>query len=123
MMLSGQLSSSKKSQYDGEKEELTKADMNSFLRMSKLLSDVSNHLRLWDTVEAWFSCQLQPLVVTAPLHSPRIKQLSMKPMILARIGRAERSTIHVDVNLRSLPPRNFSDQKSDLGQKIQPRLL
>ena len=69
------------------------------------------------------SRQLQPPVATAPLLSPSWKQHSIKPVILASIARAERSTTCVDMHLRGLPPRNFSHQKSDLAQKIQHRRL
>ena len=63
--------------------------------------------------------QLQPLVVTAPLHSPCWKQYSMKPMIQASIGRAERSTTHVDVKLTEAATTQYSHQKSNLVRKIQ----
>ena len=80
-------------------------------------------LRLRDTMGAWFSYQLQPPVATAPLHSPSWKQRGMKPVILASIAREQRSTTHVEVELRRLPPRDCSRQKSDLVRKIQHRRL
>ena len=98
----------------------------------KVLTQGSYFLTLWCPVlnqhrmtilpygipwRAWFSRQLQPLVATAPLHSPRWKQRRMKPVILANIARAERSTTHVNVNLQRLPPRDFSRQKSGLARK------
>ena len=92
-------------------------------------------LRLRDTVGVWFflinfNLQLQlnsryiNTVINLSfhgymLHSPHWKQHSLKPVVLASIARAERSTAHADVNLRRLPPRDFSRQKSDLGRKIQ----
>ena len=72
--------------------------------MLQWLTSVQNslwgiYLRVRDTVGAWFSRQLQPLVATALLHSPHWKQCSMKPEILANTAKAERPTTHVDVNL------------------------
>ena len=72
-----------------------------------------------NTVGAWFSYQLQPPVATAPLHSPSGKQHSIKPVILACIARAERSTTHVDMYLQKLLPGDFSRQKFDLAPMIQ----
>ena len=77
------------------------------------------YLKLWDTMGAWFSYQLQPPAAAALLHSPSWKQHSVTPVILASIARAERSTTHMDVDLRRLPPCNFCRQKSDLVRKIQ----
>ena len=80
------------------------------------------HLRLRDTVRAWFSYQLQPPVATVPLHSPSWKQHSTEPVILASTSR-ERSATLVDVELRRLPPNDFSRQESELVRKIQRRRL
>ena len=89
----------------------------------KLFLLTCNTLRLRDTVRAWFSYQLQPPVATVPLHSPSWKQHSTEPVILASTSREERSATHVDVELRRLPPNDFSRQESELVRKIQRRRL
>ena len=111
----------KKYENKSKKDVDTATAFGSFLLTASMstMATTMHPLRLRNTAGAWFSYQLRPPVATVPLHSPHWKQQCLKPVTLASIARAERSTTHVDVNLWRVPPRDISHQKSDLVRKIQ----